>query len=82
MGYFLFVFGAENLAAFFLVRNIGASANVGRSASEKVQFVFLHILWNLGNVLKSYSVIIGDVENFLRAEQVGKLVKHDLCFEA
>ena len=36
------------------------------------QFVFLHILWNLGNVLKSYSVVIGDVKNFLRAEQVGK----------
>ena len=36
------------------------------------QFVFLHILWNLGNVFKSYSVVIGDVENFLRAKQVGR----------
>ena len=44
-------------------------------------FVFLHILWNLGNVLKSYSVAIGGVENFLRAEQAGKFVKHQLCFE-
>ena len=45
------------------------------------QFVFLHIPWSLGNVLKSYIVAIGDVETFLRAKQVGKLVKHDLCFE-
>ena len=36
------------------------------------QFVFLDISWNLGNVFKIYSVVIGDVENFLRAEQVGK----------
>ena len=46
------------------------------------QFVFLHILWNLGNVFKGYNVVIGDVENFLRAKQVGKSVKHYLCFEA
>ena len=45
------------------------------------QFVFLDILWNLGNVFKSYRVVIGDVKNFLRAEQVGKLVKDDLWFE-
>ena len=36
------------------------------------QFVFLDTLWNLGNVLKSYSVAIGDVENFLGAKQLGK----------
>ena len=36
------------------------------------QFVFLHILLNLCNVFKNYSVAIGGVENFLRAEQVGK----------
>ena len=36
------------------------------------QFVFLHILWNLGNVLKSYSVAIGGVEKFLGTEKVGK----------
>ena len=27
------------------------------------QFFFLHILWNLCNVFKSYIVVIGDVEN-------------------
>ena len=43
----------------------------GPGSGFSLQFVFLHVLWNPGNVFKRYSVVISCVENFLRAKNSG-----------